>query len=82
MNVQGVNGITFADFTNLLNFFLTFINIGNYSYQMLPSLELMIAETSVIFGILLAKASDGTIKSTFRIFQVSMIGVVSIIVVQ
>ncbi|MEJ2775559.1 type II secretion system F family protein [Sulfolobaceae archaeon RB850M] len=82
LNVQGVNGITFADFTNLLNFFLAFINIGNYTYQMLPSLELMIAETSVIFGILLAKASDGTIKSTFRIFQVSMIGVVSIIIMQ
>jgi hypothetical protein len=42
----------------------------------------MIAETGVIFGLLYAKAADGTVKNTFRVFQVSIVAVISIIAMQ
>ncbi|BCU70947.1 type II secretion system F family protein [Stygiolobus caldivivus] len=83
LNLQSTNGIAIpSGITGLLNFFTAFINVGNDVDQMLPTLELMIAETGVIFGVLYAKAADGTVKNTFRIFQVSIIAVVSIIVMQ
>lgn len=83
LNLQSTNGIAIpSGLTGLLNFFTAFINIGNDVNQMLPTLELMIAETGVIFGLLYAKASDGTVKNTFRVFQVSIVAVISIIAMQ
>ncbi|MFP3188120.1 MAG: type II secretion system F family protein [Sulfolobaceae archaeon] len=83
LNLEGVNGIAIpSGITGLLNFFTAFINIGNEVNEMLPTLELMIAETGVIFGLLYAKAADGTVKNTFRVFQVSIVAVISIIAMQ
>lgn len=83
LNLQSTNGIAIpSGLTGLLNFFTAFINIGNDVNEMLPTLELMIAETGVIFGLLYAKASDGTVKNTFRVFQVSIVAVISIIAMQ
>jgi hypothetical protein len=81
--LQSANGIAIpSGITGLLNFFTAFINIGNEVNEMLPTLELMITETGVIFGLLYAKAADGTVKNTFRVFQVSIVAVISIIVMQ
>ncbi|QIW24095.1 hypothetical protein EWF20_08015 [Sulfolobus sp. S-194] len=83
LEIQSANGIAVpSGITGLLNFFLAFINVGNYVSQMLPTLELMIAETGVIFGILYAKSADGTVKDTFRIVQVSIVAIISIIAMQ
>jgi hypothetical protein len=83
LNLQSANGIAIpSGITGLLNFFTAFINIGNEVNEMLPTLELMIAETGVIFGLLYAKAADGTVKNTFRVFQVSIVAVISIIAMQ
>ena len=83
LSIQSTNGIAIpSGIIGLLNFFLAFINIGNYVNQMLPTLELMIAETGVIFGVLYAKSADGTIRDTFRIVQVSIVAILSIIAMQ
>lgn len=80
-NVQNVQGIS-PSFQGLISFFNLFQNINTIIVQMLPSFEIMIVETGVIFGLLVSKASDGTIKNTFRIFQASISALISAFALQ
>jgi hypothetical protein len=83
LNLQSANNIAIpSGITGLLNYFTAFTNIGNEVNEMLPTLELMIAETGALFGLLYAKAADGTVKNTFRVSQVSIVAVISIIAMQ
>lgn len=47
---------------------------------MLPYMELLIVEVGLIFGLLLAKAYDGTARNTYRVFQVLLISVVGALI--
>ncbi|BCU68193.1 hypothetical protein HS7_16300 [Sulfolobales archaeon HS-7] len=80
-SAQGFS-VSLGGLTGILTFFQAFTHIGNVLEQMLPTLEFMIAETGVIFGILYAKAYDSTAKSTFRVFQVSIVALASILAME
>ena len=81
--VQSAPGIQFpAQFQGLLQFFQTFQNVGHLVTSMIPSLELAIVEVGIIYGVLLAKGYDGTVRNTFRIFELVLISVVANLVLQ
>lgn len=58
----------------------SFGNIGTIVREMLPYMELLIVEVGLIFGLLLAKAYDGTARNTYRVFQVLLISVVGALI--
>ena len=81
--VQPTPGIQFpAQFQGLIQFFQTFQNVGQLITSMVPGLELTIVEVGIIYGVLLAKGYDGTVRNTFRIFELVMISVVANLVLQ
>jgi Flp pilus assembly protein TadB len=72
--VNGLNGF--------ISFFNAFQNISGIIKEIVPALELMVAEVGVIFGLLYAKAGDGTLRNTFRVFQVSVVASIAIIALE
>jgi hypothetical protein len=63
-----------------VQFFQVFQNVGQIMQQIVPGLEIGIVETGIIYGVLLAKGYDGTVKNTMRVFEITLVSVVSIIV--
>ncbi|WP_054837317.1 hypothetical protein [Metallosphaera hakonensis] len=81
--IQSTPGVQFPpQVQGLIQFFGTFQNIGQVIQSMIPGLELAIVEVGIIYGFLLAKGYDGTIKNTFRVFELVLISVISVFILQ
>lgn len=81
--VQPTPNVPFIpQYWGLVQFLESFEDIGQLFSSMIPGLELAIVEMGVIFGVLLAKGYDGTVRNTFRIFEMVLVSVVANIVLQ
>ena len=83
LNLQEMqSGLPVPAVWGLINLLQPFENVGQLIASMIPGLELAVVEMGVIYGVLLAKGYDGTVKNTFRIFEMVLVSVVANIVLQ
>ncbi|ABP95359.1 MULTISPECIES: hypothetical protein [Metallosphaera] len=81
--IQQTPGVQFPPQAQaLLQFFSVFQNVGQVIQSMIPGLEVAIVETGIIYGILLAKGYDGTVRNTFRIFELMVVSVIAVMIFQ
>ena len=82
-SIQQTPGVQFPPQAQaLLQFFSVFQNVGQVIQSMIPGLEVAIVETGIIYGILLAKGYDGTVRNTFRIFELMVVSVIAVVIFQ